>query len=103
MRLFEGEEEENNFEAQINNFYFLCFNQWLSIKNHLLTAKVKTLTKNAQTAKNHCALQTDNGATSSSLLIASKLMIDMGITKIVTNKSVNPILTIRLFPVMHWK
>lgn len=74
----------------------------------LLTAKVKTLTKNAQAAKYHWDLQTESGASSSSLLIASKLTIDMGMTIMVTTKSVNPIFTIRLFPawcvrVMHGK
>lgn len=66
--------------------------------SHLLTAKVKTLTKNAQAAKNHWNRQTAIGASSSSLLIASKLTIDIGMTIMVTTKSVNPIFTIRLFP-----
>lgn len=73
------------------------------LKKLKLTARVKTETKNAQAAKNHWNLQTDNGAMSSSLFIASKLTIDMGITTIVTTKSWSPILTIRLFPKKVWK
>lgn len=68
----------------------------------LLTAKVKTLIKNVQAAKNHWNLQTDNGGKSPSLFMASKLTIEMGITTIVTAKSLNPILTMRLFPVFVW-
>lgn len=47
-------------------------------------------------------MQTDNGGSSSSLFMASKLTIEMGITTIVTAKSLNPILTMRLFPVFVW-
>lgn len=72
-----------------------CFKKILV---QLLTAKVKTLIKNVQAAKNHWNLQTDNGVNSSSLFIASKLTIEMGITTMETAKSLNPILTMRLFP-----
>lgn len=44
-------------------------------------------------------MQTDNGAKSSSLLIASRLMIEIGKMTMETAKSLNPVLTMRLFPV----
>lgn len=56
------------------------------------------LIKNVQVAKNHWNLQTDKDESSSFLFIASKLTIEIGMTTMDTIKSLNPMLTMKLFP-----
>jgi hypothetical protein len=100
---YSGANIYNSFYAHLNELwnlfifpnerYFVCY---------LLTANDKTLTKNAQAARNHWNLHTDNGISSSSLCIANKLTIEMGMTTIVTIKSVNPTFTIRLLPAIKF-
>ena len=62
----------------------------------LLTAKVKTLTKNEQAAKNHWNLHTS--LESSILMPANKTIVDAGINILVINKSASAIFTINAFP-----
>lgn len=61
----------------------------------LLTASDKIVTKNAQEAKNHCALQIANDDSSNP---ASNTITEVGIKILDTNKSANATLTINALP-----
>lgn len=65
-------------------------------RNSLLTANESIVTKNAQAAKNHCALQISFDVSSK---LASSTITDVGIKILDTNKSANAMLTMNALPV----
>lgn len=61
---------------------------------YILTAKDKTVIKNAQAAKNHWTLHTANGSS----IPANKTIVEAGIKMLVTNKSASATFTINALP-----
>lgn len=61
----------------------------------ILTANDKTVITNAQAAKNHCTLHTDNVSS----VPANNTIVEHGIKILVINKSARATFTIKVFPV----
>lgn len=94
-----------NISAQNTKFFILSFNITFTFILMLkytynriipiLTASDKIVITNAQAAKNHCTLHTDNGSS----IPANNTIVEHGIKILVINKSARATFTIKVFPV----